>query len=161
MSKILKLKKGFDIKLVGKAKLELVNFAPAQTFAIKPTDFVGLQRPKGGEILWDGRRIDGLPSHRIVERGLALILESGRPFPEMTVRENLEMGAYVRRTRGGLGETLEQVFDLFPVLRDRQSQLAGTLSGGERQMLAISRAVVSGEPARRCEPSTPIASSRS
>lgn len=104
---------------------------------------LGLQRPKGGEILFQGQRIDGLASHRIVERGLALILEGGRPFPEMTVRENLEMGAYVRRTRGGLSETIGRVFDLFPVLRDRQSQVAGTLSGGERQMLAISRAVVS------------------
>jgi branched-chain amino acid transport system ATP-binding protein len=104
---------------------------------------LGLQRPKGGEILFEGQRIDGLPSHRIVDRGLALILEGGRPFPEMTVRENLEMGAYVRRSRAGTGETIGEVFELFPVLRERQNQLAGTLSGGERQMLAISRAVVS------------------
>jgi branched-chain amino acid transport system ATP-binding protein len=104
---------------------------------------LGLQRPKGGEVLFEGQRIDGLASHRIVERGLALILEGGRPFPEMTVRENLEMGAYVRRTRGDTRETIRSVFDLFPVLRERQNQLAGTLSGGERQMLAISRAVVS------------------
>ena len=104
---------------------------------------LGLQRPKGGEILFHAQRIDGLASQQIVERGLALILEGGRPFPEMTVRENLEMGAYVRRTRGGVGETITRVFDLFPVLRDRQNQLAGTLSGGERQMLAISRAVLS------------------
>jgi branched-chain amino acid transport system ATP-binding protein len=104
---------------------------------------LGLQRPKGGEILLEGQRIDGLPSHRIVDRGLALILEGGRPFPEMTVRENLEMGAYVRRSRAGTGETIGEVFELFPVLRERQNQLAGTLSGGERQMLAISRAVVS------------------
>jgi branched-chain amino acid transport system ATP-binding protein len=103
---------------------------------------LGLHRPQGGEILFEGRRIDGLASHRIVERGLALILEGGRPFPEMTVRENLEMGAYVRRTRRRAGEAIERVFDLFPVLRQRQTQLAGTLSGGERQMLAISRAVV-------------------
>jgi branched-chain amino acid transport system ATP-binding protein len=104
---------------------------------------LGLQRPKGGEILFEGQRIDSLPSHRIVDRGLALILEGGRPFPEMTVRENLEMGAYVRRSRAGTGETIGEVFELFPVLRERQNQLAGTLSGGERQMLAISRAVVS------------------
>lgn len=104
---------------------------------------LGLQRPKGGEILFDGQRIDGLASHRVIERGLALILEGGRPFPEMTVRENLEMGAYVRRTRGGVGEAMRRVFDLFPILRERQDQLAGTLSGGERQMLAISRGLMS------------------
>lgn len=104
---------------------------------------LGLQHPKGGEILFEGQRIDGLASHRIVERGLALILEGGRPFPEMTVRENLDMGAYVRRARRGAAETIGSIFDLFPVLRQRQNQLAGTLSGGERQMLAISRAVVS------------------
>jgi branched-chain amino acid transport system ATP-binding protein len=104
---------------------------------------LGLQHPKGGEILFEGQRIDGLASHRIVERGLALIMEGGRPFPEMTVRENLDMGAYVRRARRDAGETIGSIFDLFPVLRQRQNQLAGTLSGGERQMLAISRAVVS------------------
>lgn len=104
---------------------------------------LGLQHPKGGEILFDGQRIDGLASHRVIERGLALILEGGRPFPEMTVRENLEMGGYVRRTRGGVGEAMRRVFDLFPILRERQDQLAGTLSGGERQMLAISRGLMS------------------
>jgi len=104
---------------------------------------LGLQRSKAGEILFDGQRIDGLASHRVVERGLALILEGGRPFPEMTVRENLEMGAYVRRSRGGVGEAMRRVFDLFPILSERQDQLAGTLSGGERQMLAISRGLMS------------------
>lgn len=104
---------------------------------------LGLQHPKGGEILFDGQRIDGLASHRVIERGLALILEGGRPFPEMTVRENLEMGGYVRRNRGGVGEAMRRVFDLFPILRERQDQLAGTLSGGERQMLAISRGLMS------------------
>jgi branched-chain amino acid transport system ATP-binding protein len=104
---------------------------------------LGLQHPKGGEILFDGQRIGGLASHRVVERGLALILEGGRPFPEMTVRENLEMGSYVRRTRGGVGEAMRRVFDLFPILPERQDQLAGTLSGGERQMLAISRGLMS------------------
>jgi branched-chain amino acid transport system ATP-binding protein len=104
---------------------------------------LGLQRPRGGEILFGGERIDGLPSHRIVDRGLALILEGGRPFPEMTVQENLEMGTYVRRSRSGTDDAIDEVFQLFPVLRERRKQLAGTLSGGERQMLAISRAVIS------------------
>ena len=104
---------------------------------------LGLQRPKGGKILFDGQRIDDLASHRVVERGIALILEGGRPFPEMTVRENLEMGGYVRRSRGGVGESMRRVFDLFPILSERQDQLAGTLSGGERQMLAISRGLMS------------------
>ncbi|MDR7554325.1 MAG: ABC transporter ATP-binding protein [Armatimonadota bacterium] len=102
----------------------------------------GLLRPWGGEVWFDGVRIDGRPAHEIVGRGLGHIPEGRRLFPEMTVRENLEMGAYPRHAKAARRQTLELVFTLFPVLRDRQRQLAGTLSGGEQQMLAIGRGLM-------------------
>ncbi len=103
---------------------------------------LGLQRARGGEIHFAGERIDHLPSHRIVGRGVSMVLEGGRPFAQMSVMENLVMGAYARAARGRLGEHLERVFRLFPILRERRAQFAGTLSGGERQMLAIARALM-------------------
>lgn len=103
----------------------------------------GLKKPKGGRVVLDGERIDSLPSHKIVRKGVSLILEGGRPFPEMTVRENLEMGAYSRSARSKREKNLQRVFGLFPILEERREQVAGTLSGGERQMLAISRGLMS------------------
>ena len=101
----------------------------------------GLLRPRGGRITFLDARIDGLPAHAILRAGIAHCPEGRRIFPEMTVRENLEMGAYIQ---GRGGETsLESVLERFPILRQRARQLAGTLSGGEQQMLAIARALMS------------------
>ena len=102
----------------------------------------GLLRPSGGEILFEGERIDDVPAHRIVERGIAQAPEGRRIFPRMSVQENLDLGGFSRRD-GEVGADLERVFELFPILRERRSQGAGTLSGGEQQMLAIGRALMS------------------
>jgi branched-chain amino acid transport system ATP-binding protein len=103
----------------------------------------GLLRSRGGEIRLDGRPVEHLPSHAVCREGLTLSPQGGQIFPEMTVRENLEVGAYLPRTRKHLPANLNRVWELFPRLRERQAQLAGTLSGGERQMLSISRALMS------------------
>jgi branched-chain amino acid transport system ATP-binding protein len=103
----------------------------------------GIKRPSEGEIVFEGRRIDNLPPHEIVEMGVSQSPEGRRIFPRMSVRENLSMGAYGRRDGGSLGEDFERVFGLFPVLKERERQAGGTLSGGEQQMLAIGRALMS------------------
>ena len=103
----------------------------------------GLLRPVQGSITFLGERIDGRPAHEVLRRGVAQCPEGRRIFPEMTVRENLEMGAYVRGRDGAAQEDLARVFGQFPVLRERAQQLGGTLSGGEQQMLAIARALMS------------------
>ena len=103
----------------------------------------GLLRPASGSVEFLGRRIDGLPSHSIVELGISHVPEGGRVFPDMTVRENLEMGAYPLHAWKQKEETLEQVYQVFPILKEREGQLARTLSGGERQMLAIGRGLMS------------------
>jgi branched-chain amino acid transport system ATP-binding protein len=103
----------------------------------------GLLPPASGSVKFLGHRIDGLPPHTIVELGISHIPEGGKAFRDMTVRENLEMGAYPLQAWKHRHETLEQVFELFPLLKDRQSQLARTLSGGERQMLAMGRGLMS------------------
>jgi branched-chain amino acid transport system ATP-binding protein len=108
----------------------------------------GVKRPTTGTIAFQGERIDRLPAHRIVGLGIGHAPEGRRIFGRMTVRENLEMGLYAagngRRgnRRESQQEALDRVFSLFPVLKDRQSQLAGTLSGGEQQMLAIGRSLM-------------------
>jgi branched-chain amino acid transport system ATP-binding protein len=103
----------------------------------------GLLRSSGGEIRLDGRTVHHLPSHALCREGLTLSPQGGQIFPDMTVRENLEVGAYLPRTRKNTHRNLSRVWELFPRLRERQAQLAGTLSGGERQMLSISRALMS------------------
>ena len=102
----------------------------------------GLLRSRSGGIEFNGESIGRLPPHRIVERGLAQVPEGRRIFLQMSVQENLEMGAFTRR--GGVSEEeLERVFEQFPRLKERRRQIAGTLSGGEQQMLAIGRALMS------------------
>lgn len=108
-----------------------------------------------GTVSFNGERIDHIPAHEIVKRGLVLCPERRRPFRELTVWENLMAGAYLERDKKKSRETLEKVYELFPVLQERSKQISGTLSGGEQQMLAIGRAFMS-EPKLLCidEPST-------
>ena len=102
----------------------------------------GLVAPSSGTIRFDGLEIAGLPAHRIVSAGLAHVPEGRLVFPELSVKENLLMGAYLRRDRKEIGADLEWVGEFFPRLRERIAQQAGTLSGGEQQMLAIGRALM-------------------
>lgn len=103
----------------------------------------GLLHPASGKIEFDGKRIDGLQSHVIVEMGISHIPEGKRLFPDMSVHENLEMGAYLQRAWKDKEDTLEQIYQLFPKLRERRGQLARTLSGGEQQMVAMGRGLMS------------------
>ncbi|MEM2882419.1 MAG: ABC transporter ATP-binding protein [Candidatus Bathyarchaeia archaeon] len=102
----------------------------------------GLLPPKRGEIRFMGKRIDGLPPHKVVEEGLVLVPEGRGNFSRLTVLENLELSAYTGRAKERKDETLEEVFNIFPILRERRHQKAGTLSGGEQQMLAIGRGLM-------------------
>ena len=102
----------------------------------------GLVEPTAGEILFQGEKINGLRPDELVGKGLSLVPEGRRLFPTMTVLENLEMGAFTKRSDGAMEEDLDKVFALFPHLRDRKSQRAGTLSSGEQQMLALGRALM-------------------
>ncbi len=102
----------------------------------------GILQPREGEVLLEGKRIDRTPAHKIVELGLLQSPEGRRIFPRLTVRENLEMGAFTRSDRDGIAQDLERVYNLFPRLRERIGQRGGTLSGGEQQMLAMGRALM-------------------
>ena len=103
----------------------------------------GFVKPRAGTIRFDGNEIHQLSANKIVEKGLIQIPEERMLFPDMTVLENLQMGAYLGRARERLKDSLDWVYDLFPILKSRSSQLAGTLSGGEQQMLAIGRGLMS------------------
>ena len=102
----------------------------------------GALRPDGGRILLDGEDIAGTPAHKVVERGITLVPEGRLVFPAMTVTENLQIGGTAQRAAANLAINMERVFDLFPRLAERRDQLAGTMSGGEQQMLAIGRGLV-------------------
>jgi branched-chain amino acid transport system ATP-binding protein len=102
----------------------------------------GLLRPREGAIFYEGQRVDLLPAHEIVGLGVAQSPEGRRIFPRMSVRENLDMGAFIRRDAAGQREDLDRIMDLFPILKERARQAAGTLSGGEQQMLAMGRALM-------------------
>ena len=103
----------------------------------------GLVPLSGGEVRFQGERIDRLPPEKIVRLGIAQVPEGRRCFPELTVRENLMVGAFLRRDRAGIAKDLAEVYHRFPRLKERSSQFAKTLSGGEQQMLAIGRALMS------------------
>ncbi|MGC3958665.1 MAG: ABC transporter ATP-binding protein [Verrucomicrobiota bacterium] len=103
----------------------------------------GLVKPRGGEIRFNGQNISGLPAHEIVKLGLSHVPEGRMVFANLTVHENLMMGAYLQRDKAVIQQELELVFKTFPRLKEREKQIAGTLSGGEQQMLAIGRALMS------------------
>ena len=102
----------------------------------------GLVKPAGGKIEFEGKDITGMDPQKIVSSGIALVPEGRHVFANLTVRENLKIGAYLRKDKPGIEQDMEKVFDLFPRLRERDWQLAGTLSGGEQQMLAVGRAMM-------------------
>jgi len=102
----------------------------------------GLIKPRSGEILFEGNRIDGVPGHDIVGMGICHSPEGRRIFPRMTVRENLELGAFLRNNKAEVAADFDRVLALFPRLKERVEQRAGTMSGGEQQMLAVSRALM-------------------
>jgi branched-chain amino acid transport system ATP-binding protein len=102
----------------------------------------GFLHPASGKILFNGKKIDGFDPYRIVEIGISHVPEGGRLFPYLTVQNNLKIGAFPKRARSKFRESLEEIYEFFPILKERRSQLADTLSGGERQMLAIARSLM-------------------
>jgi branched-chain amino acid transport system ATP-binding protein len=103
----------------------------------------GLLTPASGSITFEDQRLDQVPAHKVIEHGIVQVPEGRRLFPEMTVRENLIMGSLTPKAKAKRNETIEWVFGLFPRLREREKQMAGTLSGGEQQMLAVGRGLMS------------------
>ena len=104
----------------------------------------GTVKPASGHILFRGEELVGMSTEKLLEKGISYLPENGGLFPDMSIQENLELGAYPRSMWGGRKQTMEKIFDLFPKLRERRTQLARTLSGGERQMLAMGRGMMSG-----------------
>jgi branched-chain amino acid transport system ATP-binding protein len=130
----LRVQKGSIVALVG------ANGAGKTTLL---QTIVGINRAKKGEVIFSGASITGLKPQEVVNRGVSLVPEGRHLFANLTVLENLKLGAYLRGARLRLKESLERAYDLFPVLRTRSDQKAGSLSGGEQQMLAIGRAMMS------------------
>jgi branched-chain amino acid transport system ATP-binding protein len=128
------VKKGTVVSLVG-------SNGAGKTTTLQT--IIGLKKPTSGEIWFDGERIDDLTPPQITKKGISYSMEGRRLFPGLTVRENLEMGAYLIRGKRVVNERVEEIYGLFPILRERKKQLAGTLSGGQQQMLAIGRALMS------------------
>jgi branched-chain amino acid transport system ATP-binding protein len=104
---------------------------------------LGLVKVTGGTITFNGKNITGLPTHKIIELGISIVPEGKRIFPKMTVVENLQMGAFFEKDKAVIAERMEKVYDLFPRLKERVKQLAGTMSGGEQSMLSIGRGLMS------------------
>lgn len=132
---------GFDLEVrQGQIVCLLGGNASGKSTTMKV--ILGLVRPRAGQVRFDGEAITGRPTPQIIRRGIGSVPEARRIFPVMTVRENLMMGAYTRRDRSAIAEDLDRVLGLFPRLRERLAQRGGTLSGGEQQMLAIGRALM-------------------
>jgi branched-chain amino acid transport system ATP-binding protein len=130
----LEVKKGELVSLIG------ANGA-GKTTTLKAIS--GVLTPSGGKIVFEGEDITRASARRVLQLGIAHCPEGRRVFPYMTVRENLEMGSYLRRDKAGIEADMNRLYERFPILRERREQAAGTLSGGEQQMLAISRALMS------------------
>lgn len=134
--------RGVNIKIYpGEIACLLGGNASGKTTTLKT--ILGYVEPSQGEILLDGERIDGRTTKEVVQRGISMVPENRRLFKRMTVKENLLMGTYLRSDRDDVDEDLEHVFKLFPRVEERLSQRAGTLSGGEQQMVAVGRALMS------------------
>jgi branched-chain amino acid transport system ATP-binding protein len=134
--------RGIDLEVAEGELVALIGANGAgKTTTLKA--IAGMLRPTAGTLRYDGEEVTGLPSHRLIRRGIALVPEGRGVFARLTVEENLAMGAYIRDDRPAVRTDAERVFDLFPRLRERRAQVAGTLSGGEQQMLAIGRAMMS------------------
>ncbi|NDV12326.1 ABC transporter ATP-binding protein [Crenobacter caeni] len=134
--------KGIDLTI---EKGELVTLIGANGAGKTSTlrTLVGMEKKSGGSIVYDGQDISGVPVYDFVRRGLVMIPEGRGVFAKLTVEENLRMGAYYRNDEDGIKADIEHVYELFPRLKERQKQLAGTLSGGEQQMVAMGRAILS------------------
>lgn len=102
----------------------------------------GIHKPSAGKVIFKGEDITGMPAEKIVTRGLSLVPQGSRCFIRMTVEDNLIMGSYPKSARGKMKQSLEKVYDLFPVLKEKRNELSGSLSGGQRQMVAVGRALM-------------------
>ncbi|MDP9022596.1 MAG: ABC transporter ATP-binding protein [Actinomycetota bacterium] len=133
-----------DVTLViheGEIVCLLGGNASGKTTTLKTV--LGYLEPTAGDVILAGERVNGLPTQQLVRKGVSMVPENRRLFKRMTVRENLEMGSYLRRDRDAVEEDLENVLTLFPRVKQRLNQRAGTLSGGEQQMVAVGRALMS------------------
>lgn len=128
-----KIKQGSIVSIIGS------NGAGKSTLL---NTIMGINKPSGGSISFMGENINGLPTNKVVSKGLSLSPEGSRVFPNLTVKENLLMGAYLPHARKNKESMLERVYDLFPILKEKSSQESNLLSGGQRQMLAIARAIM-------------------
>jgi branched-chain amino acid transport system ATP-binding protein len=133
--------RGIDLRV---EKGEIVTLIGANGAGKSTTlrNIVGLVKVKSGDVLFEGQRLNGIPTHKVTAMGISLVPEGRAIFANLSVQDNLELGAYLRRDRAGKAEDEERIFNLFPRLRERRRQEAGTLSGGEQQMLAIGRAMM-------------------
>jgi branched-chain amino acid transport system ATP-binding protein len=134
--------KGIDLE-VGQGELVCLIGANGAGKTTTLKGITGLQPVRAGRVVYDGADVTGRPSFELVQRGLAMVPEGRGVFGGLTIEENLAMGAFIRRDRAGIAADVERVFALFPRLKERRRQTAGTLSGGEQQMLAMGRALMS------------------
>lgn len=134
--------KGIDLEIRDGELVTLIGANGAgKTTTMKA--ITGLQSWAGGEIEYLGKSIKGVPSHELLRQGLAMVPEGRGVFARMTITENLQMGAYTRDDTAGISDDIDRMFNIFPRLKERANQLAGTMSGGEQQMLAMARALMS------------------
>jgi branched-chain amino acid transport system ATP-binding protein len=140
----------FDLSLqVGRGRIVCLLGGNASGKSTTMKVILGLVAPKSGTVAFDGHRIDGAPTHSIIRAGVGSVPEARRLFPLMSVRENLVMGAFARNDKAAIAEDLQRLLELFPRVAERLDQRAGTLSGGEQQMVAMARALM-GRPRLIC-----------